>query len=115
MLGNQYEDLQIRSKKVRSHSALNYRLSLPRGHRSFDSNLRSGTINGGRSRDTRDVFSHKSRKALLDEFERILEALHLVSMIWVTDIENDIFAMFSDIDGNLIGYFYQGEYHLWEE
>ena len=65
--------------------------------------------------DTRDVFSHKSGKALLDEFERILKALHLASMIWVTDIENDIFAIFWNMDGNPIGYFYQGEYYLWGE
>ncbi len=65
--------------------------------------------------DTRDVFSHKSGKDLLDEFERILKTLHLSSMIWVTDIENDIFAIFFNIDGNPIGYFYQGEYHLWDE
>jgi len=65
--------------------------------------------------DSRGVFSYKTGIALLDEFKKQLEIIceHIGNI--VTDTDNDIVALFISGGGRSVGYFYQGEYHLWEE
>ncbi|MBA7679084.1 hypothetical protein ES703_87367 [subsurface metagenome] len=67
--------------------------------------------------DTRDVFSGKSGKTLLSQFKRELEAVYFCPSIDVmTDYEHtDIVAEFYTREQNLLGYFYEGEYHLRRE
>ena len=66
--------------------------------------------------DSRGVFSHRSRTALLSQFKRELEAIffHLIPVV-ATNMETDIVAFFWGQEDILLGYFYQGEYHLWEK
>lgn len=67
--------------------------------------------------DYRDVFSDKSGHALLTQFKKELEAVWSSPSVDVlTDYENeDIVARFYSGEHVFLGYFYQGEYHLWEE
>ena len=65
--------------------------------------------------DNRGVFSYKSGVALLDQFKRELEAIRLPIFFVATDLDTDIVAIFCDRENIPLGYFYQGEYHLWEE
>jgi len=68
-------------------------------------------------RDNRGVFSDKSGAALLGQFKRTLESIYRTSSIAIVDIDmdTDIVAMFCSKENVPLGYFYQGEYHLWEE
>jgi len=74
-------------------------------------------------RDTRRVFSYKSGISLLDEFKKQLEAMYLSieGVGLATDMNTDIVAVFYSEGDNFLkgdiplGYFYQGEYHLWEK
>ena len=51
-----------------------------------------------------------------DEFKSILEALFSYLEAGVaTDMDTDIVAKFHSKGAIPLGYFYQGEYHLWEE
>ncbi len=66
-------------------------------------------------RDNRGEFSYKSTKALLELFKK-----HLKAATWFTgaafpNMDTDIVAEFYSRDDIFLGYFYQGEYHLWEE
>ena len=64
--------------------------------------------------DNRDMFSYKSGIALLDLFKRKLEII--CSFILATeDMDTDIVAVFLSKERTSLGYFYQGEYHLWGE
>ena len=64
--------------------------------------------------DNRGIFSYKSGIGLLDRFKRELKII--CSFILVTrDINADIVALLLSKEGNPLGYFYQGEYHLWED
>ena len=66
--------------------------------------------------DNRDYFhGAATEKVLLSEFEFHLSKVTFLIQFMVDDLANDIVARFTDIDGNHLGYFYQGEYHLWEE
>jgi len=67
--------------------------------------------------DIRGVFSQKNRKALLDELERQLEYIYsYLELNEVTsDMAADIVAVFYSEEEIPLGYFYQGEYHLWEK
>jgi len=67
--------------------------------------------------DNRGVFSDKSGHALLMQFKIELEAIWSSPSIDVlTDYENeDIVATFYNREQVFLGYFYQGEYYLWEE
>jgi len=38
-----------------------------------------------------------------------------ICRIWATDINTDIVAIFHDAKMSVLGYFYQGEYHLREK
>ena len=64
--------------------------------------------------DTRDVFSYKSGIALLDQFKRELEVEYTFVGFLATDMDTDIVAIFANKEIIPLGYFYQGEYHLWE-
>ena len=91
-----------------------------------DKKLFSGRINTEnkiivRIIDNRGVFSAKSGITLLHEFEKQLKTIYsfIYWHLLATDIDNDIVAIFYDLYGyeetSPLGYFYQGEYHLWEE
>jgi len=70
-------------------------------------------------RDSRGVFSGKSGEALLDQFKRELESIRSSSFeVWI-ELEGrqkqNVVAKFISKEGNPLGYFYQGKYHLWGE
>ncbi len=65
--------------------------------------------------DSRDVFSGKEGAVLLLEFRRqLLDATYFLEIL-VSDLENDIVALFTNEDGVPLGYSYRGGYHLWNE
>ena len=65
--------------------------------------------------DTRNRFSYKSGVTLLGEFKKTLEAIYSFMKVYATDMETDISDLFYSEEGIPLGYFYQGEYHLWKE
>ena len=65
--------------------------------------------------DTKDEFSDKSGVVLRKQFEMILEPIYLFIQGVATDMDNDVVAKFHSEDETPLGYFYQGEYHLWGE
>ena len=74
--------------------------------------------------DNRSFFSNKSGMALLEAFKRELERIYSFIERWQVlvpnmDMDIDIVAIFFSSEDfpfvSLLGYFYQGEYHLWEE
>lgn len=65
--------------------------------------------------DTRDIFSHKSGMALLEQFKRELEIIYSYISSFASDMNTDIVAKFYNRKKIPLGYFYQEEYHLWEE
>jgi len=65
--------------------------------------------------DNRGVFSYKSGVVLLGQFKRELEAIRLPIFFVATDLDTDIVAVFFSRQTVPLGYFYQGEYHLWEK
>jgi len=65
--------------------------------------------------DTRNRFSYKTGMILLDEFKRELEAIYSYIRRIATDLTNDIYGELFTAGGIPLAYFYQGEYHLWEE
>ena len=65
--------------------------------------------------DNRGIFSDKSEIDLLDEFKERLNAIYSFIKFYATDMDADIVAQFYDRNNVCLGYFYQGEYHLWGE
>jgi len=65
--------------------------------------------------DTRDVFSNKTETALLDQFKKELEVIYSFVDLAIKDKDRDIVAKFHTKEEIPLGYFYQGEYHLWEK
>ena len=65
--------------------------------------------------DTRGVFSGKSGAALLSEFKNKLKHIYLYVRTIAWNMDTDIVAKFWSKEGDFLGYFYQGEYHLWEK
>jgi len=65
--------------------------------------------------DKRGAFSYKSGMALLEAFKQILVVFYSYLDVWVTDMNTDIVAKFYSREEIPLGYFYQGEYHLWGE
>ena len=65
----------------------------------------------------RGGYSYISGTALLGLFKANLELLFTFIKIKgvATDIDTDIVATFDSREGIPLGYFYQGEYHLWGE
>ena len=50
---------------------------------------------------------------LLGDFKRQLEATYSFIAAWATDMDTDVVAVFYGRGEIPLGYFYQGEYHLW--
>ena len=67
--------------------------------------------------DNRDMFSDKSGIALLDTFIINLEKIYssIVLVVMTFDMDTDVVAGFMSEEVIPLGYFYQGEYHLWED
>ncbi len=65
--------------------------------------------------DRTDVFSDKTGKVLLDQLKKNLENIYAFIMAEATDMDTDVAAIFLDREEVPLAYFYQGEYHLWEE
>ena len=73
-------------------------------------------------KDNRSVFSDKSETALLYQFEVHLKWIWFWISGLVPDMDNDVVAIFYSKERSwdkertlegILGYFYQGEYHLW--
>ncbi len=65
--------------------------------------------------DVRGYFSDRSGVALKEAFKMYLDAVYSFIEAWATDMDTDIVAKFLSIGSIPLGYFYQGEYHLWDE
>ena len=65
--------------------------------------------------DNRAAFFHQSEISLLGLFKKHLMALYLHIGALFPDMESDIIAGFYNEENIPLGYFYQGEYHLWRE
>jgi len=66
--------------------------------------------------DSRGVFSDKSGIALLDQFKRSLTVIYsFLVPLAVGNLNTHIVAIFLSREEIPLGYFYQGEYHLWGE
>lgn len=65
--------------------------------------------------DKRGLLFNKSGIALLEQFKMYLDALYTYIEHIATDMDNDIVTVFYSKGDIPLGYFYQGEYHLWEE
>lgn len=73
-----------------------------------------------RVRDSRGVFSGKSGKDLLDQFNKELDSIGGSATIrmWAEFVgreKENIVVKFFNEEGDPLGYFYQGKYHLWEK
>lgn len=61
-----------------------------------------------------DIFSHDlGEAALFTVFKTVLENVYSYISLVATDMDNDVVAIFYDKESIRLGYFYQGEYHLW--
>ena len=67
--------------------------------------------------DTRGVFNYKTGAALLGQFRRELVVMFsfVEAAAVASDMDNDIVVKFYTKEEIPLGYFYQGEYHLWEK
>jgi len=65
--------------------------------------------------DNRGRFYDKSRVVLLDDFKSSLKVIYSFIKDIAPDLNNDVVACWLSEEGIPLGYFYQGEYHLWEE
>jgi len=63
--------------------------------------------------DNRGRFAGKSGIALLNQFKRELEAVYSYAEVFVRNMDANVVAKFYSEGGIPLGYFYQGEYHLW--
>ena len=65
--------------------------------------------------DNRGMFSYKTGKFLLEQFERAIEDIRSSEItVWIIALNTEIVVVFRNKEETL-GYFYEGEYHLWEE
>ena len=65
--------------------------------------------------DNRGAFSDKSKVVLLDQFKKELDLIYVGLFTIAADMDTDIVAKFFSQENVPLGYFYQGEYHLWEK
>ncbi len=66
--------------------------------------------------DSRGIFSNKSGIALLNLFRKTLRDIYSYIEDYVTDMDADVVAILKAFPGgHELAYFYQGEYHLWDE
>ena len=66
-------------------------------------------------RDFRGYFSDRSGVVLKEAFKIYLDVIYSFIENLATDMDNDIVALFISKGEIRLGYFYQGEYHLWDE
>ena len=66
-------------------------------------------------RDSRNIFLNKSGVALLEVFKKELDVIYSFINDIATSMTYDIVARFNSKGDIPLGYFYEGEYHLWEE
>ncbi len=52
---------------------------------------------------------------MLDQIRKNLTNIYAFIMIEATDMNTDVVATFLNREEIPLAYFYQGEYHLWEE
>ncbi|MBA7497238.1 hypothetical protein ES702_07850 [subsurface metagenome] len=65
--------------------------------------------------DNRGQFSHRSTRVLLELFKEHLWAVIVHMGASFPNIDTDVVAKFYSEERIPLGYFYQGEYHLWGE
>jgi len=65
--------------------------------------------------DRTDVFHDETGKVLLDQIRKNLTNIYVFIMTEATDMNDDVVATFFSREEIPLAYFYQGEYHLWEE
>lgn len=66
--------------------------------------------------DDEGVFFKKTGRVLLDEFKKRLEVIFIHIQPVAKDMNVDVVASFGKKEEKVpYGYFYQGEYYLWEE
>jgi len=69
--------------------------------------------------DNRGVWSDESdiplEVTLFDDFKKQLEAIYSFISMWTMDMDTDVVAQFLSKQQIPLGYFYQGEYYLWEK
>jgi len=65
--------------------------------------------------DNRDIFSGKSKWGLLAGFKVTAEHVYGFIQALATDMSTDIVILWSSGEDVPLGYFYEGEYHLWED
>lgn len=65
--------------------------------------------------DRTDVFSDKTGKVLKDQLKKNLKNIYAFIMAEATDMDTDVAAAFFNREEIPLAYFYEGEYHLWEE
>ena len=65
--------------------------------------------------DNRGVFANKSEAVLLEQFKKELNIIYVGLFFYAPDMDADIVAKFFSMENVPLAYFYQGEYHLWEE
>ena len=65
--------------------------------------------------DNRGAFANKSEAVLLEQFKKELNNIYVGLFSIAPDMDTDIVAKFFNMENVPLVYFYQGEYHLWEE
>ena len=65
--------------------------------------------------DNRGIFSYESGMGLLEQFREELEVVYSYIEDMATYMDTDIVVEFVSKGNIPLGYFYQGEYHLWEK
>ncbi len=65
--------------------------------------------------DVRGYFSDRSGVALKEAFKLYLDTVYSFIKEWATNMNTDIVARFISKGDIPLGYFSEGEYHLWEE
>lgn len=61
------------------------------------------------------VFCYKSGKNLLDQFKWALDVMYWCIAPAATDMDTHVVGMFLNREQSPLGYFYRGEYYLWEK
>ena len=65
--------------------------------------------------DNRGAFANKSEAVLLEQFKKELNNIYVGLWFYAPDMDADIVAKFFNMENVPLAYFYQGQYHLWEE
>lgn len=65
--------------------------------------------------DNREEIFSSSEEVLLERFQLALEAIYLHIELIATNLDSDVAAILYSAKKIPLGYFYRGEYHLWEK